>query len=649
MFEKIKSLFSSSPVQSVPPSNDRLAVDPNPRILMEEWGELLDPREYLSDSPGFGASSIIGGDANARKDGQYWPFIKTETDLMEIRALARAVVQISPSAQCVMNNLTSYILGNGFTYSVVDKKPKGELQNKEEVSELAAAVGKIIDEFLAHNQWCLKTEPEALRRAYRDGEFFIAAFKSKKGIASVRFVEPEYVLEPTDSKALEQQEGLCCDDEPINWNFGIATAHDDVQTVYGYHVQWPGMNCNGDFFPTSRMVHCKMGVDSTIKRGISDYYSVVEYLNDGAKLLRNTTKGAAILAAIAAITEHAPGVSKDAVESLVSGSSFKTIQKTGGTSSSAKTRRIIKYEPGSIMHSPNGQKMSPGPLSNNSMGETCMAIEQGVLRIVGSRWCMPEYMVSGDASNANYASTLVAESPFVKYCERMQQFFSWTFEEVLWLVLGIAIESGRLKFQGTIDDLKKFITIAIEPPQVSSRNAKEETDRRAVLSNAGLLSDPTWSAQEGLDREQELANGVAKAETLATLASGLSTNGETNSTTTSTTPTQSAMTFNGAQIAAAAGIAANVAKGDMPRSAGIGQLQILFGLTPEQANEMLGNPAETLQVKSQPAEPTLESFGRDFILEENAGQLHLRSRHPMSRIELAQRLLWDGYPEKRTP
>ena len=27
---------------------------------------------------------------------------------------------------------------------------------------------------------------------------------------------------------------------------------------------------------------------------------------------------------------------------------------------------------------------------------------------------MPEYMVSGDASNANYASTLVAESPFVK-------------------------------------------------------------------------------------------------------------------------------------------------------------------------------------------------------------------------------------------
>ena len=33
---------------------------------------------------------------------------------------------------------------------------------------------------------------------------------------------------------------------------------------------------------------------------------------------------------------------------------------------------------------------------------------------------MPEYMLSGDASNANFSSTMVAEGPAVKTFEEMQ-------------------------------------------------------------------------------------------------------------------------------------------------------------------------------------------------------------------------------------
>jgi hypothetical protein len=482
----------------------RLAVDPNARgNLMEAWGDLLDPKDYLSDVEGFGPSFVSGGDANARKDGAERPFIETDSDLQMIRSQARNLLRVSPSARCAMNNLTSYILGNGFEYSVSDKdgKPK-------EQSALAKSIGLIVDEFLTANQWDLIGEPEALRRAYRDGECFISLFKQRNGIASVRFVEPEYVVEPTDKRAIEDREGL--GNDPIDWNFGVASACDDVQTVYGYHVQWPNSPANFDFYDTRRMVHCKMGVDSTVKRGISEYYSVIQYLTDGAKLLRNTVKGAAVLAAIAAITEHPPGTSKDAVESLRSGGSFATRDDTTMNGGTAKTRYFKKFEPGTIMHAPNGRVMHPGPLSGNSMGESCVAIEQAVLRIAGSNWCMPEYMISGDASNANYASTLVAESPFVKYCERMQRFFSWTFEEILWRVIEIAIETGRISSAYGIDELKKLITIKIEPPQVSSRNAVEETTRRQTLSQAGLLSDETWAAQEGLDYDQEIAGGAGK-------------------------------------------------------------------------------------------------------------------------------------------
>ena len=40
-------------------------------------------------------------------------------------------------------------------------------------------------------------------------------------------------------------------------------------------------------------------------------------------------------------------------------------------------------------------------------------IVQAGLRALGNRWDMPEYMISGDSSNANYASTLVSGAPFV--------------------------------------------------------------------------------------------------------------------------------------------------------------------------------------------------------------------------------------------
>jgi hypothetical protein len=584
------------------------------QALRESWGDPIDYSQEFGwrDVSANWGMSTIGGDSYARQDGANRPFIETDQDLQFMRAAARSVCTISPSAKCAMNNLLSYILGNGFEYTAATKRR----EDAEGFKELTDACNAVIEEFLESSNFYLTVESETVRRVERDGEAFLALYRKRDGIAALRFIEPEYVVEPPNARSIEDAKGL----EPGEWGFGVHTALGDVQTVYGYHVQWPGSVADFDYFSAGRMVHLKINADSTIKRGLSDYYAVFQYLLDSAKLIRNTVKGAAVLAAIAMIVESAPGTSAAAAESLRSGTSFTTYREATAAGDS-KQRFVQEYKPGSILRTPNATQYKGSPLSNNTMGQACVEIEQACLRIIGSNWNMPEYMISGDASNANYSSTLAAESPFVKYCERMQAFFGFGFKEVFWRVLEIAIECGRIPV-GSLAELKRIVKIQAEPPIVASRNAKEETDRNKILHDDGILSSKTWSAREGLDHEQERTAGAKPVETVPPQGSVLPVDQQALP---QAAETQAAMTFNGAQIAAAAGIASTVAKGEMSRSAGIGQLQILFGLTADQANEMLGNPADVIP-KPQPtlpAVPVAES---------------------VDRVKLAKALLWEGYP-----
>lgn len=49
------------------------------------------------------------------------------------------------------------------------------------------------------------------------------------------------------------------------------------------------------------------------------------------------------------------------------------------------------------------------------------------------------------------------------------------------------------------------------------------------------------------------------------------------------------LALNGAQVQAALAIVTAVATGELPRDAGLGQLQVLFNLTPAQAEKVMGS------------------------------------------------------------
>jgi hypothetical protein len=62
--------------------------------------------------------------------------------------------------------------------------------------------------------------------------------------------------------------------------------------------------------------------------------------------------------------------------------------------------------------------------------------------------------------------------------------------------------------------------------------------------------------------------------------------------------------LSGGQIAAATAIVLGVVAGEMPRDAGIGQLRVLFNLTEEQAEGIMGSAGLAKAAPAAPPEPT---------------------------------------------
>jgi hypothetical protein len=110
---------------------------------------------------------------------------------------------------------------------------------------------------------------------------------------------------------------------------------------------------------------------------------------------------------------------------------------------------------------------------------------------------MPEYMLSGDASNANFSSTMVAEGPAVKTFEQMQAELIEADIEIMERQLQIAAQAGLL--DGTTeDDILERVKVEAEPPIIKSENRLQEAQADQILLRANVLSKETMAARHGL-------------------------------------------------------------------------------------------------------------------------------------------------------
>ncbi len=445
---------------------ETILTDPLQRRLSEAcdalWDQLVDPREaYLdSDRVWWDAVSVNGQPAG----GLSVPFT-SEQQLADIRQQSRHLAATNEYAINGIENRISYLVGTGHNYRASIRK------GANASAEIEKEVQRVLDDFLEENSWQARQQ-EIVRRMDRDGEVFLRYFVDPDGQTSVRFVEPDQIQTPK---------------ELINFpaaSFGIRTEQNDVETVLGYFV-------DGEPVDASAIQHRKLNVDANVKRGLPLYYPVRKNLRRIEKLLRNMSVVAEIQSAIALIRKHR-SATRSGVEQFAADQSV-------ATHSGSPTKYLSQYAPGTILDAPAGLEYDFPAAGIDA--SNFVTVLQAELRAVAARLVMPEFMFTSDASNANYASTLVAEGPAIKMFERLQANLKNDDCKVMWQVVKNAAAAGRLP-----QDIRQLVDIQITPPSLRVRDQNRECQVERIAYENGLLSPQTWSLRLGLDYDQEQKN-----------------------------------------------------------------------------------------------------------------------------------------------
>lgn len=464
MFESFRGLFARK-------------ATPDPRVVqlerqLAELVESIDLSSYVDplgairdEQGGYWNTVAMPGYSGSRSINDRSGF-RTETELTAARDYCRRLAEENSYALNAIENRISYIVGVGHSYKAVPKA--GEQVDPATV----LAVQKVIDDFTFENRWSLRQQ-ESLRRLDRDGEVFLRFFPDAKGSLKVRFVEPWQVQQPAGDTGAGA--------------FGVQTDPDDVETVEGYWV-------DGEFVAADEVQHRKANVDLNVRRGMPTIWPVRFGLLRVEKIERNMTAVSEIQSSIALIRKHT-GVSKEAL------GAFRNSQATASVMNNAtgQTNYVKQFQPGAIIDTYGGVEYEM-PSAGIDASKFVM-VQQAVLRSVASRLCLPEFMLTSNAANANYSSTLVAEGPAVKNFERWQESVAQDDLRVMWLVLNHAVRAGKLG-----QDVLDAIEIQVGKPTVQSRNLLQEAQTNQILHQGGVLSLKSWSAKAGLEYDQEQAN-----------------------------------------------------------------------------------------------------------------------------------------------
>jgi len=429
------------------------------------WDNFVDPHESFWDD---GADWIaLGSGAGSAPSSAMLPYAG-ELQLAEIRQQCRTLAVSNEFAINGHENRISYLVGSGHTYRAAVRKGHAA------PDDLERAAQAVLDDFIFDNRWH-RRQQEIVRRMDRDGEVFLRFFTTGDGQTRVRFVEPGQVATPPD-RAGDPAAG-----------FGIQSEVDDVETPVAYYI-------DGQAVDAGEIQHRKANVDANVKRGLPLFYPVRKNLRRAEKLLRNMSVVAEIQSAIALVRKHR-GATRAGVQQ------FATAQADASMTSPAtgQTTNFRRFGPGTILDSHGGIEYD-FPTAGLEAANY-VTILQAELRAIASRLVMPEFMLTSDASNANFASTMVAEGPAMRMFARLQAELVNDDLQVMWRVLDAAVAAGGLPAEALT-----AIDIQASPPTLEVRDPLQEAETSRIEYECGILSPQTWSQRRGLDFEQEQTN-----------------------------------------------------------------------------------------------------------------------------------------------
>lgn len=648
------------------------------RVVMEAYGDWVNPQEYLTDDPSFGLGGRYVNPISRpddRADGRYRPVFENETDLAMIRGAAHVLTTSTGSGLNILGNLTDYTIGSGFKYEAKLADEKAE----DPQSDLIAAVQRVIDTFLDDNDWQSDLEREVHWRSREDGEAAIVLRpRYHSWRTQVNLLEPDQIIQPTNPRDLEEwltrignQIGSDVAGQFVSsWSFGVHTRANDTAHPLGFNAVFTG-GADWEYYPSEDvrlamrlgsgvMEFIKCNVPMNVKRGVSDFYPVIATLERAEKLSKNVQVTAAIQAAIAFIRNHPKSATQSQIQSLQSGNATGTVNRqtsTGGTRSISRQ----KFESGTIIDT-NGSEYMYGPMGQSS-APTFIDVIQSAFRAAGARWRIPEYMISSDASNNNFASILVAGSPFVQARSADQRFYVSRFVRMMWKVIRIAFENGFFdRFGIAWEQLEALIDVVCTPPDITIADELKNAQIKEAERAAGVLSLKTWRKESGRDHEEEernIAEERANGIDIASANIGGNSGNPANKTNDPPAPTGEYKDLSRQQwkrnIKAIDDVLADVIAGRRSESMAT-EMLISLGLDRERAKSYIADAKDNGKVDDpefiSAVQESLALDARDArerlpsgmsLLHESAYVAALETATPEERVKLIERA-WEGYP-----
>lgn len=461
------------------------------------WGPFWnDPSEYGAfQFPNAGMGGWVNPAQLAVRDnylsGEQLPIYLSWWQLKSIRDRARFVFATNEFAHGLVQCFQSFVVGSsGFKWRVASIDLKNPVPE-----DLLKRCQASLDIFREYNSM-VDVENEIVYRLHVDGEVFIRKFPQANGMLVIRFIEPELVR------------GYATDIGSPKDSFGIVCDEDDINTVLGYNVILkPRVSREPDFIPAEEIIHIKIGTNANAKRGLTTFYPVFQNLTNCEDILASTVTMAKARAKVAMIRK-VNNVAPDSMASLVDSQIDATL---GGSNNLGATENIglERFGYGSIITAPaNIDYEFPGA---NVDAAGLIQVLQANLRSLATRFGISETLMSGDASNNNYSSALIAEAPARRTFERWQGIVGRSLAEcrfepnksLAWSQIHLASEHGIIP-----KEILKNIKITSEAYSLQSREHQKEAEMNNVYHSMGVKSIQTIRSELGLDNDTEASNFI---------------------------------------------------------------------------------------------------------------------------------------------
>lgn len=458
---------------------------------------------------------------NTKSEGAGWEIMGSAwkghigQDQQIMVAQARRFFRFDPHAQAAILGIVEYLMGRGVNITPKSKDPR--------IWKLWRNFWTSPDNKMGIRQF------EIVKRWIRDGEVFLRYFTvdaagNKTPFTTVRFMDPIDVRRAA-------KEGAAVTDKTSQ---GIVYDPDDAEKPLFYYMRERVNQYKEIEIKAAEVQHIKfVSADMDQSRGESAMQTIMDLFTHYKQWLKNRIILNKLRTAIFAVREI------DDKSGATVASLAQSLPTSGRTAQNETKKKNI--QPGTLYTPPPGVKMRMESANINASDVK----EDGRNMILGMAAGMgePEYMF-GDASNANYSSTMMAESPFVKRIHFYQSYL----EETLWKpmfrrVVQAAVDAGKLSAPAEDDifadpanadlteaeiaagvtkkkktddaevdgsapisesELEIFFGCDCEWPEIIHRDPKEQTDALVLARNEGWISDKTASEKLGFDYGEEV-------------------------------------------------------------------------------------------------------------------------------------------------